>query len=84
MATLRTTANSRKRRPTIPAMSKMGMNTATSESAHGNNGEADFAGAFHGRVIRSHARFDVAGDVFDDHDGVVDDEAGADGEGHQR
>ena len=31
MATLRVTANSRKRRPTMPPMSRMGMKTATSE-----------------------------------------------------
>jgi hypothetical protein len=31
MATLRTTANSRKRRPMMPPIIKMGMNTATRE-----------------------------------------------------
>ena len=31
MAMLRVTANSRKSRPTIPPISRMGMNTATSE-----------------------------------------------------
>src|SRR5260370_38919329 len=31
MATLSTTANSRKRRPTMPPIIKMGMNTATSD-----------------------------------------------------
>src|SRR6266849_9846895 len=53
-------------------------------SAHGKNGEADLAGAFDGGFPGAHAGFDMAGDVFDDHDGVVDDETGADGQGHQR
>ena len=53
-------------------------------SAHGEDGEADFAGAFHGGFEGLHAIFDVAGDVFDDHDGVVNDEARGDGEGHER
>src|SRR5712692_8353540 len=53
-------------------------------SAHGEDGEADFAGAFHGGFKGLHAVFDVAGNVFDDHDGVVNDEARGDGEGHER
>src|SRR5262249_17869632 len=51
--------------------------------ADGKDGEADFARALEGGVPRVHAAFDVAGDVLDDHDGVVDDEAGGDGEGHE-
>ncbi len=31
-----------------------------------------------------HAVFEMAGDVFDDDDGVIDDESGGDGQGHER
>ena len=50
---------------------------------HGQHGEADFAGTFESGFERRHALFEIAGDVFDDHDGVVHDEAGGDGQGHQ-
>src|SRR5712672_1193610 len=50
--------------------------------AHGKNGEADLTGAFNGGFPRAHAGFDVAGDVFDDHDGVVDDETRSEGQSH--
>src|SRR5690349_13302810 len=53
-------------------------------SAHGENGEANFAGAFHGGGKGLHAVFNVAGNVFDDHDGIVHNETGADGERHER
>ena len=41
MATLSVTANSRNSRPTTPPISKMGMNTASSEHGDRQNGEAD-------------------------------------------
>src|SRR5207237_10509895 len=49
-------------------------------SAHGEHGEANFAGAFHGGGKGLHAVFNVAGNVFDDHDGIVHNETRADGE----
>src|SRR4029077_6594156 len=49
-----------------------------------NDGEADLLGAAQRRVERRHAAFDEARDVLDHHDGVVDDEAGGDGQRHQR
>src|ERR1041385_6010457 len=52
-------------------------------SAHGENGEADFAGALHRSGKRRHAILNVAGNVFDDHDGIVHDETGTDGERHE-
>jgi hypothetical protein len=52
--------------------------------AHRDHGEADLLGTFHRRIVRRFAHFKVAGDVLDDHDGVVHDKAGGDGEGHQR
>ena len=48
------------------------------------HGEADFAGAAQRRVERLLAVLHVADDVLDHDDGVVDDEAGADGQRHQR
>src|SRR5271165_4066023 len=48
-------------------------------SAHGEHGETNLAGTLHGGGKRLHAVLDMAGDVFDDDDGVVDDEASADG-----
>src|SRR5271163_4119152 len=52
--------------------------------AHGKNGEADLARTFQGGFKRGHTIFDVAGDVLHHDDGIVDDESGADGQGHQR
>ena len=49
-----------------------------------HDGEADLARAFIGRFHRLIAILDMAHDVFDHHDGVVDDEAGRDGERHER
>ena len=49
-----------------------------------NDGEADFAGSLERRRHRRLAHFEIARDVLDHHDGVVDDEAGRDGERHQR
>ena len=45
--------------------------------------EADLLGAFQRRGKRVFAFLDVARNVFDHHDGVVDDEAGRNGQGHQ-
>src|SRR5258708_1785826 len=52
--------------------------------AHGKNGESDFTGAFHGGFVGLHAAFYVASNVFDDDDGIVDDEAGRNRKGHER
>ncbi|MGY4459699.1 hypothetical protein ACVWYI_003659 [Bradyrhizobium sp. LB13.1] len=49
-----------------------------------HDGEADFLGALEGGRHRRFAFLDVAGDVLEHHDGVVDDEADRDGERHQR
>ncbi len=48
------------------------------------DGEADLGGALERRLKRLLALFDVARDVLQHHDRVVDDEADGDGEGHQR
>ena len=52
--------------------------------AHREHGEADLPGALHGRVEGRVSHFEVAGDIFDHHDGVVHHEAGGNSERHQR
>ena len=49
-----------------------------------DDGEADFAGALDGRLHRFHAVLDVAEDVLQHHDRIVDDEADGQGQRHQR
>jgi len=46
--------------------------------------EGDLARAFDGCLERRHPLFDVAIDVFNDHDRVIDHETDRDGERHQR
>ncbi len=49
-----------------------------------DDGEADLLAALEGGAHGRFAGFDVARDVLDHHDGVVDDESGGDGERHER
>src|SRR6266850_1466094 len=49
-----------------------------------NDGEADLFGTLQRGLQRRFALFDIAADIFDHDDGVVDDEAGGNGEGHER
>ncbi len=51
---------------------------------HRNHRAGDFARALQRRVLRRHAFLDVPVDVFDDDDGVVDDEADGEHEGEKR
>ena len=83
-ATLKVTANSRNMRPTMPPISRMGMNTAISEVLMESTVKPISLRAPQRRLHRRHALFQIAGDVFDDHDGVVHHEAGRDGQRHQR
>jgi hypothetical protein len=48
------------------------------------DGEADLSGALDRRLARAHPLLDMAIDVLQHDDGVVDDEADRDGEAHQR
>ncbi|MND67465.1 hypothetical protein D3C80_588810 [compost metagenome] len=50
----------------------------------GDNGKADFARALERGCQRLFAFFDIARDIFDDHDGVIDHKSGGDGQRHQR
>ena len=48
-----------------------------------NDGKTDLLGTFQRSLQRRFALFDVAADIFDHDDGVVDDEAGGNGKGHE-
>ena len=52
-------------------------------NGQGHDGEADLLAALEGGVHGAHPLLDEAGDVLDHDDGVVDDEAGGDGERHE-
>ncbi len=84
MAAESVTANSRKRRPTMPPMSSSGMKTAMSEMLMEKTVKPISCAPCSAAAMGVHAVFEVAGDVFHHHDGVVHDEAGGDGERHQR
>ena len=84
IATETVTANSRNTRPTTPPISSTGMNTAISENVMENDGEADFRAPFSAASLRPHARFDMADDVFQHHDGIVDHESDRQRERQQR
>ena len=84
MATDRVTANSRNSRPTMPPMSRMGMNTATSEMLMETTVKPISFAPRRAASKRRHALLDVAGDVLQHHDGVVHHEARGDGQGHER
>ena len=49
-----------------------------------DDGEANLGGALERRLERFFALLDMAGDILEHHDRVVDDEADRDGEGHER
>ena len=84
MAIASVTANSRKRRPMSPPMNRSGIKTATSETVSETMVKPICRAPFERRFERLFAGLDVARDVLDHDDGVVDDEAGRDGERHQR
>ena len=65
-------------------MNSSGMNTATQRHGQPDDGEADLLGPLVGRGEGLLALLDVAHDVLDHHDGVVDDEARRHGKRHQR
>ncbi len=68
----------------MPPMNSSGMNTAISEKVIDTIGEADLAGTLERGVERRLALLDVAHDVLDHDDRIVDDEADGDREAHQR
>ena len=60
------------------------MNTATSESVIASTVKPTSPAPLARRLHRRHAGLDVARDVLEHDDRVVDDESGRDGERHQR
>ena len=84
MATESVMANSRNRRPTMPPISRIGMNTAISEMLIDITVKPISAAPVQRGLHRRHALLDVARDIFDHHDRVVHHESGRDGQRHQR
>ena len=81
---LMSTANSWNTRPTTPPMKNTGMNTATSESVIEMMVKPISREPLSAASIGRHAVLDVADDVLQHHDRVVDHEADRQGQRHQR
>ena len=84
IVTVMVTANSRNTRPTMPPINSTGMNTAIKREGDRDDGEADFARTLERRLEWPHAVFDVADDVLQHDDRVVDHEADRQGQRQQR
>ena len=84
MVTPRVMANSRKSRPTTSLMNRSGISTAISETVSEMIVNPICSAPRSAASQRRLPLLDVAGDVLDHDDGVVHDEAGRDGERHQR
>ena len=80
----RVTANSRNRRPTMPPISRIGINTAISEMLMESTVKPISCAPLQRRLEGRHALLQIARDVLDHHDRVVHHEAGGDGQRHQR
>ena len=77
-------ANSRKSRPTMPPISRMGMKTAISEMLIEKTVKPISRAPCSAACVRAHSLLEVARDVLHHHDGVVHHEAGGDGQRHER
>ena len=84
MAVESVTANSRNSRPTMPPISRIGMNTAISEMLMDSTVKPISLAPFSAAANGCHAHFEMARDVLHHHDGVVHHKAGGDGQRHQR
>ena len=84
MVTASVTANSRNSRPTTSPMNSSGISTAISDTVSEMMVKPICAEPFSAACERRLALLDVARDVLDHHDRVVDHEAGGDGQRHQR
>ncbi len=83
MAVERVTANSRIKRPTMPPISKIGVNTATSEMLMDRTVKATSRAPLRAASRGDMPMFGMAGDVFDDDNGVVHDESSGNDQRHQ-
>ena len=84
MVSVTVTANSRNSRPTMPPISSSGMNTAISETEIETMVKPISPAPLSAASMRRHAVLDVAVDVLQHDDGVVDHEADRDRQRHQR
>ena len=84
IATESVTANSRKSRPTIPPMKRIGMKTAMSETLIERTVKPISRRPWSAASNGATPGLEVARDVLDDDDRVVDDEAGRDRQRHER
>ena len=78
------TANSCSSRPMMPPMKTTGMNTAASDTVMDRMVKAISAEPLKRRLAGLLALLDMADDIFQHDDGVVDDEADRQGQRHQR
>ena len=78
------TANSRNSRPRMPLMNRIGMNTAASDIVIETIVKPISFEPFERRLERRLAVLDVAHDVLEHHDRIVDDEADREDERHHR
>ncbi len=77
-------ANWRNRMPVVPGNSATGTKTEHENEGGGDYGAGYFLHGYRSGVVRLGDAFgDVALDVFDDHDGVIDDQAGGEGDAEQ-
>jgi hypothetical protein len=83
MATEIVTANSRNRRPTMPPINRMGVNTVTSETLMESTVKP-ISPARARPLAPADALFQVAGDVFDHDNGVIHHEPGRNRQRHER
>jgi len=72
-ATASVAANSRNNLPTMPPINRNWNEDGDQRDAHGQHGEANFLCTSQRGLQRLHSGFDVARDVFQNDDGVVDD-----------
>ncbi len=83
ITTVTVTANSRNRRPMIPSISRIGINTAMSETVMEMMVKPHFAGAVDGRLPGRLTLFDVTHHILDDDNRIVDHESHRNGHAHQ-
>ena len=84
MVMVTVTANSRNSRPTMPPISSSGMNTATSEMLMERIVKPISPAPLSAASSGDRPVLDVAVDVLEHDDRVIDHEADGDGQGHQR
>ena len=77
-------ASARKKTPPMPSINASGTKTTTGVSVYPTNGRATSAPARFDGAQRRHAGGDMRGDVLDDDDRIVDDQADGGGDAAER